>query len=76
MYKDDIIEAHRFLSGQEFEDYIKAMPEPLPHCAELTCLCGKTTSVRMIGNNNADGKAKCGCGRNITVHLRRHKGKK
>lgn len=29
----------------------------------------------MIGNNNADGKAKCGCGRNITIHLRRHKEK-
>jgi len=43
--------------------------------ATLICLCGETTKVRMSGNNNADGKAKCGCGRNITVHLRRHKKK-
>ena len=41
--------------------------------AKLTCLCGTETEVRMSGNNNADGKAKCKCGRNITIHLRRHK---
>lgn len=40
--------------------------------AKLICICGVETTVNMIGNNNADGKALCECGRHITVHLRRY----
>ena len=40
---------------------------------KLICICGEETEVNMVGNNNADGKAVCKCGRNITIHLRRHK---
>ena len=32
----------------------------------------KMLDVYVTGNNNADGKAKCSCKRNITVHFRRH----
>jgi hypothetical protein len=44
--------------------------------AKLICICGEETVVNMIGNNNADGKSICDCGRNITVHLRRNKRRK
>lgn len=37
----------------------------------LTCLCGRDLQARVVGNNNADGKADCRCGRKITVHFRR-----
>lgn len=38
---------------------------------KFNCLCGKENKVLMVGNNNADGKSKCKCNRNITIHLRR-----
>ena len=41
--------------------------------ATVICICGKQTKLNMVGNNNADGKMKCKCGRNITLHLRRYK---
>lgn len=37
----------------------------------LKCLCDRGNLVSMSGNNNADGKAICKCGRHITIHLRR-----
>jgi len=37
----------------------------------LICICGKKSTVCMVGNNTADGKSLCVCGRHITVHLRR-----
>lgn len=39
--------------------------------AIIICICKQSTKLVMVGNNNADGKAKCICGRNITLHLRR-----
>lgn len=41
----------------------------------FNCLCGANNKVSMVGNNNANGKSKCICGRNITIHLRKHKQK-
>jgi hypothetical protein len=39
----------------------------------IQCLCNEINWVEMVGRNNADGKGKCACGRNITIHLRRDK---
>jgi len=39
----------------------------------IPCLCGQSTAVYMIGDNNANGKSICECGRHITLYLRRHK---
>lgn len=40
----------------------------------ITCICGATFTIWVVGNNNANGKKLCSkCKRNITVHFRRHK---
>ena len=38
---------------------------------KLTCLCGLENKYVTNGNNCADVKFKCKCGRNITIHFRR-----
>ena len=43
---------------------------------QIYCLCGRPVHLTIVGNNNANGKRKCECGRNITVHFRRHKERK
>ena len=40
---------------------------------DVGCICGRLNTVDVVGNNNADGKRECRCGRHITVHFRRHK---
>jgi hypothetical protein len=47
------------------------MGDRLTPYVTLICLCGRKNTFRMTGNNNADGKWLCECGRHITVHLRR-----
>jgi len=37
----------------------------------IECVCGVRSMVLMVGDNNADGKSLCSCGRHITVHLRK-----
>lgn len=37
----------------------------------IECICGSRSMVLMVGNNNANGKSVCPCGRHITVHFRR-----
>ena len=40
----------------------------------LICLCGKSITLFVSGNNNADAKKQCDkCKRHITIHFRRHK---
>ena len=39
----------------------------------VMCVCHKVNLIYMTGNNNADGKGLCDCGRHVTVHLRRRK---
>ena len=41
---------------------------------DVGCICGRLNTVDVVGNNNADGKRECRCGRHITIHFRRHKG--
>jgi hypothetical protein len=55
----------------QFPAKLRNLPQSKGRLASLTCLCGQENLVHMIGNNNADGKAICTCGRHITVHLRR-----
>ena len=38
----------------------------------ISCICGRSIDIFVVGNNNADGKVRCACGRNITMHFRRH----
>ena len=42
----------------------------------LICICGRVNKMTAIGNKNADAKTKCKCGRNLTVHFRKHIEKK
>lgn len=39
---------------------------------KVVCVCGVESVVLMVGNNTADGKKLCYCGRHITVHLRKN----
>ena len=40
----------------------------------MPCLCGRVVSLIVTGNNNADGKGLCKCGRHLTAHYRRRYG--
>ncbi len=49
----------------------KNKEETIKKIALVICLCGNMTEIKVIGKNNADGKALCKCGRHITVHFRK-----
>lgn len=59
LVKGKVIESHKYRKLRKNE-------------AKITCLCGAECKVLMVGNNNADGKSLCICGRNITIHLRKN----
>jgi len=59
----------------EYADQISDLIDRQSTEPSICCLCGEqmSVSIRVIGNNNANGRAICKCGRHITIHFRRER---
>lgn len=55
--------------GKDIPDQVEPV---VIHTAKVLCICGNFIDVNVSGNNNADGKNLCKCGRHITIHFRKH----